>query len=46
MDKKKYIVPEETILELKYQSTLLAGSPTMDEEEQPEQGGGGGGMVP
>ena len=43
--KKKYIIPEEEVLELKYQSVLCASDP-MDEEEQPEQGGGGGGIMP
>ncbi len=41
MDKKKYIVPEEEILELKYQSVLCASGDPMEEEEQPGQGGGG-----
>ena len=43
--KKKYIIPEEEVLELKYQSVLCASDP-MDEDEQPEQGGGGGGIMP
>jgi hypothetical protein len=45
MDKKKYLVPEEEVLELKYQSVLCASDP-MEEEEQPAQGGGGGGLMP
>ena len=45
MDKKKYIVPEEEILELKYQGMLCVSDP-MQEDDEPQQGGGGGGLMP
>lgn len=45
MDKKKYIVPEEEILELKYQGMLCVSDPMQDDDE-PQQGGSGGGLMP
>lgn len=44
MDKKKYLVPEEEIIVLKYNGVLCASD--MDEGDEPEQGGGGGGLQP